>query len=71
IEKERYCFTYKNQLFELDVYSFSDELATLEIELNNINNKVELPEFLTILRDVTNDNRYSNAYLSKTGKLHL
>ncbi len=71
IEKERYCFTYKNQLFELDVYAFSDELATLEIELDNINNKVELPDFLTVLKDVTNDNRYSNASLSKTGKLHL
>ena len=71
IEKERYCFNYQNQLFELDVYSFSRELATLEIELKDINDPVYLPDFISIIRDVTNDNRYSNASLARTKKLEI
>ena len=69
IYKERYCFNYLNQLFELDVYEFSDELATLEIELDDINRKVDLPDFIEIIKDVTGDNRYSNGALSHTHKL--
>ena len=71
IYKERYCFNYLDQLFELDVYEFSNDLATLEIELNDINNNVNLPNFINILKDVTGDNRYSNAALSHTKKLIL
>lgn len=71
IIKERYCFNYKNQLFELDVYDFSKELATLEIELDNINTPVELPDFIGIIKDVTNDIRYSNASLARTQKLNI
>ena len=71
IYKERYCFNYKNQFFELDVYDFSDELATLEIELDNINTPVELPDFIELISDVTGDKRYSNAALSYTHTLKI
>lgn len=71
IKKERYCFNYKNQIFELDVYDFSDKYATLEIELENIDKTVFLPDFIDIIADVTDDNRYSNAALSKTRCLDL
>lgn len=65
IHKIRYGFTYQSQYFELDVYSFSDTLATLEIELDNIDTPVQLPPQLDILADVTSDGRYSNSALSK------
>lgn len=71
INKERYCFKYEGQLFELDVYSFSDKYATLEIELNDINDPVLLPDFIDIISDVTDDNRYSNAMLAKTKHLDI
>lgn len=71
IVKERYCFSYKNQFFELDIYEFSKELATLEIELDDIDAPVELPDFIGIIKDVTNDNRYSNASLARTQKLNI
>lgn len=71
IVKERYCFRYENQLFELDLYNFSDKFATLEIELKSIEDPVYLPDFISVIKDVTNDNRYSNASLSRTHKLDI
>lgn len=43
ISKTRYCFLHNNQYFEMDIYPFSNEYAILEVEVNDINEKVELP----------------------------
>ncbi len=40
IRKDRYCLTYDNQYFELDVYPFWDDKAILEIEQSK---KQQLP----------------------------
>ena len=69
ISKERYCFIFKNQYFEMDLYPFSDKYAILEIELNSINDIIELPTTLNIIKEVTNDSQYRNSSLAKT--LHL
>lgn len=66
IAKVRWCFTHREQLFELDVYAFSDTLATLEIELPDIHTPVNLPDHVEILEDVTGKSGYSNFALSKT-----
>ena len=68
VEKHRYCFRYREQLFELDVYAFEQKLATLEIELPSMDTPVQLPAFLTILADVTETPGYSNFALSKALK---
>lgn len=60
IEKDRYCFLYKNQYFEMDIYPFDKNYAILEIELNDLEQKIELPPELEIVREVTNDPNYSN-----------
>ena len=65
IHKIRYCFTYEGQLFEMDVYAFSNTLATLEIELPSIDTPVKLPDFLHIIADVTGKKGYSNFALSR------
>lgn len=65
IEKVRWCFRYEGQLFELDVYAFSRTLATLEIELPDIDAPVTLPPMLDILADVTGRRGYSNYSLSQ------
>lgn len=62
--KTRYCFAFRKQHFELDVYDFSDTLATLEIELPSIDVPVVLPSFVDLVKDVTGDDRYSNYALS-------
>lgn len=65
ISKERYCFLYQNQYFELDIYPFSEEYAILEIELNNINEDVAFPPFIEIEKEVTDDKNYRNSSLAK------
>ena len=68
ISKERYCFIYDNKYYELDLYPFSDDYAILEIELNDINEKLNLPPW-TIIKEVTDDINYKNYSLAKTLKL--
>ena len=65
IRKERYCFFYKNQYFELDVYPDWDDNAILEIELTEENQKIEIPEELTVIEDVTGNPKYLNSNLAK------
>ncbi|MGN0633410.1 MAG: CYTH domain-containing protein [Oscillospiraceae bacterium] len=71
VEKQRCCFTFDGQFFELDLYPFSDEYATLEIELDDINTPVRLPHFIEVVKDVTGDKRYSNFALALTRRLTL
>ncbi len=65
VHKTRYAFPFRGQLLELDVYTFSDRLATLEIELPSIDAPVILPSFIEVIADVTDDERYSNYALSE------
>lgn len=65
ILKTRYCFIYEKQYFEMDLYPFSDEYAILEIELNKIDDKINLPP-LTVLKEVTDDKSFRNYSLAKT-----
>lgn len=66
IQKIRYIIPYQNQVLELDLYAFSQELATLEIELPDIHMHVQLPDWVKILADVTDVPGYSNFELSQT-----
>lgn len=66
VHKARWCFCWQKQPFELDVYAFSEVLATLEIELPDINTPVTLPPEIDLIADVTGDGRFSNYALSKT-----
>ena len=66
VYKVRWCFVYEKQFFELDVYAFSEDLATLEIELPDIDTPVQLPPEIALLADVTGDGRFSNFALSRT-----
>ncbi len=65
IRKTRHCFTYHGLLFELDIYDFWSDKATLEVELESENRQVELPPFISVLRDVSEDADYTNFALAK------
>ncbi len=67
IRKVRYNFIFQNQNFEMDVYDFSNEFATLELELENPEQIIHFPECIKVLKEVSNDSRYSNASLAKAG----
>lgn len=69
IYKKRICFVYKSQYFEIDLYDFSNDKAILEIELTNENNIVELPSFIKVIKEVTDDQNYWNYSLAKSKTL--
>ena len=66
VEKSRYCFRYAGQLWELDVYPFWSDKAIMEIELTDEAQKVDLPPFIKVIREVSDDRRYTNAAISQS-----
>jgi CYTH domain-containing protein len=65
VEKTRFVFKYHDQVFELDVFKGPLQgLAILEIELQSKNETVELPPFLEIVKEVTEDKKMNNFYLA-------
>ena len=65
IRKTRYCLTFKNQYFEIDVYPFWKDRAIMEIELANEDEKVVFPDFIKVIKEVTDDDSYKNSSLAK------
>ncbi|MBE5821099.1 MAG: CYTH domain-containing protein [Clostridiales bacterium] len=65
IRKTRYCLTFENQYFEIDIYPFWNDKAIIEIELSNENEKIVFPEWVEIIKEVTDDDNYKNASLAK------
>lgn len=65
ITKDRYCFVYKNQYFNLDVFPFDKEKALLEISLKENDTRIDIPNFLEIIKDVTDDESFRNICLSE------
>lgn len=67
IIKKRICFRYKEQIFEMDVYPFSSDLAILEIELTNSSQEIAFPDYIKVIKEVSDDKKYSNAELATAG----
>ena len=65
IRKDRYCLTYENQYFEIDVYPFWDDKAIAEIELSDENAEIRFPKQIKVIKEVTDDESYKNASLAK------
>lgn len=64
VVKKRICFEYQNQLFEMDIYSFSSQFAILELELESVSQEIIFPDCINVLKEVSDDKRYSNAALA-------
>lgn len=65
IRKTRYCLTYQNQYFEIDLYPFWQDKAIAEIELSDENAAVVFPEQIQVIKEVTGDESYTNASLAR------
>ena len=65
IRKTRYCLTWDNQYFEIDVYPFWNDRAVAEIELSDENTPIRFPKELKVIREVTDDPAYKNAALAE------
>lgn len=64
IEKDRHSFSYAGLTYELDVYSFWDDKATLEAEVDSEDTPIPVPPCVTLIREVTHDRRYNNSRLA-------
>lgn len=65
ISKDRYCVVWNKSYFELDVYPFWNDRATLEIELLSEDQPYELPGFVKLIREVTFEKEYRNYALAQ------
>jgi CYTH domain-containing protein len=71
IDKTRFLFRYKDQIFELDIFKVPLKgLAILEIELSNKSDPIRFPPFLTLVQEVTDNSNYTN-YALASKQLHL
>lgn len=60
IRKTRYCLMHKGQYFEIDIYPGWKDKAIAEIELHDEEQKIEFPEYIKVIREVTGDEEYRN-----------
>ena len=60
IVKTRYCIPYADHIIEIDVYPFWSDRAILEVELEREDEDIEIPEYITVVKDVTGEKAYSN-----------
>ncbi len=66
IRKTRYCFVSGEQYFEVDVFAGVHEgLIILERERTDKNDTTEIPPFIKVKRNVTNDESLSNWALAR------
>lgn len=64
IEKTRYCINENGFVYEIDVYSFWNKIATMEIELENESIVPPIPNFVQIIDDVSENGNFTNFRLS-------
>ncbi len=65
LKKTRYRIPYEGHLLEIDLFPFWSRQAFLEIELNSEDEEFSIPEYLTVVKEVTGDKSYRNYALSK------
>lgn len=65
IEKRRFRIPHAGQLMEIDIYSFWDDRATLEIELESEDQAPAIPDWLDVIRELTGERAYKNRYLAE------
>lgn len=64
VHKVRHTFVYHGKTFELDVYPKWRRTCIMEIELRDRSERVDMPPFIEIVKEVTGDKFYSNANMS-------
>ena len=69
--KTRFSFPFGGHVIEIDVYprifggKALEDRAVLEVELKNEDEKIILPDFLEVIREVTGMRKYSNMKLAR------
>ena len=64
--KTRHTFVFDGQIFEIDIYPQWSHTAIMETELASRDDRVNMPPFIRIVREVTGEKGYSNAAMSRS-----
>lgn len=67
LHKTRWCVPVGDLVAEIDVFEGFSQYAYCEVELPTPQTHYELPEFLNVIREVTEDKRFTNAAISRDG----
>ena len=66
IIKTRYAFPFGEYTVEIDIYPFWNDRAILEIELSDENESIDVPDFIEVIKEVSDDAKYKNTNLAKS-----
>lgn len=67
INKDRYSFIKDNLFYKLDVFDFDKNGGLLSVQVGE-GDKIELPSYIKVVKDVTNDSKFKNYYLAQSQK---
>ena len=65
IEKVRWRVPYAGHVLEIDIFPFWEDRAFCEAELASEGEELRLPPWLRVIREVTDDLRYTNSALAR------
>ncbi len=65
IEKMRYLYVHSGLVWEIDIFPFWKDKAFMEIELESEAQCFDFPPHIRVIRELTEDKRYTNAALAK------
>ena len=65
LAKTRHTFVCSGQTFEVDIYPDWQESCIMETELASRNTEVAFPPFITVIKEVSGEKKYSNASISR------
>ncbi len=65
VKKLRYSFPYGKRIVEIDVYPFWENVAILEIELEDENEEMTIPDFITVICEVTEKRQFKNRAIAE------
>lgn len=64
IRKTRWCVPFAGHTLEIDVFPFWQDRAFCEAELASEEEELRLPDWIEVIREVTEDHRYNNSALA-------
>lgn len=67
INKERFSFIKNDLFYKLDIFDFDKTRGLLSVQVGEGQNVV-LPEYVKVIKEVTNDSNYKNYYLAQSQK---
>ena len=67
IHKDRFSFIKNDLFYKLDVFDFDRSKGLLSVQVGEGQN-VNLPEYIKVIKEVTNDTNYKNYYLAQSQK---